>query len=99
MPPLCKLKGIRNEASFVVNCLGMQDVEVIVGKFPSTRQSLLFPATMPDWVKKVARRYLDNPVTIALVGDQEKKLAEGIKLYAIPITASSKHGPGVYAFS
>ncbi|GMH01212.1 hypothetical protein Nepgr_003051 [Nepenthes gracilis] len=79
-------------------CRG-KDVEVIVGKFPSTRQSLLFPATMPDWVKKLARRYLDNPLMIALVGDQEEKLAEGIKLYAIPITASLKHGPGVYAIS
>ncbi|GMH06328.1 hypothetical protein Nepgr_008168 [Nepenthes gracilis] len=54
---------------------------------------------MPDWVKKLARRYLDNPPTIALIGDQEEKLAEGIKLYAIPTTASSQHGPGVYAFS
>ncbi|XXG78832.1 hypothetical protein AAC387_Pa09g0010 [Persea americana] len=67
-----------------------KDVEVILEKLPSERQSMLFSATMPGWVKKLSRKYLDNPLTIDLVGDQEEKLAEGIKLYAIPTTATSK---------
>ncbi|GAB2279719.1 hypothetical protein Dimus_014359 [Dionaea muscipula] len=67
-----------------------EDVEVILQKLPSQRQSMLFSATMPTWVKKLARKYLDNPLTIDLVGDKEEKLAEGIKLYAIPTTATSK---------
>ncbi|XP_077218105.1 DEAD box RNA helicase (RH3) [Tasmannia lanceolata] len=67
-----------------------EDVEVILEKLPSERQSMLFSATMPTWVKKLARKYLDNPLTIDLVGDQDEKLAEGIKLFAIPTTATSK---------
>ncbi|KAL2254241.1 DEAD-box ATP-dependent RNA helicase 3, chloroplastic [Sesamum indicum] len=67
-----------------------EDVEVILEKLPSERQSMLFSATMPGWVKKLARKFLNNPLTIDLVGDQEEKLAEGIKLYAIPTTATSK---------
>lgn len=67
-----------------------EDVEVILEKLPSQRQSMLFSATMPTWVKKLARKYLHNPLTIDLVGDQDEKLAEGIKLYAIPTTATSK---------
>ncbi|XP_058084022.1 DEAD-box ATP-dependent RNA helicase 3, chloroplastic [Magnolia sinica] len=67
-----------------------EDVEVILEKLPSERQSMLFSATMPGWVKKLARKYLDNPLTIDLVGDQDEKLAEGIKLHAIPTTATSK---------
>nr|CAN77581.1 hypothetical protein VITISV_015347 [Vitis vinifera] len=90
-----------------------EDVEVILEKLPSERQSMLFSATMPAWVKKLARKYLDNPLTIDLgnfcphwglnleppknppqtldhVGDHDEKLAEGIKLYAIPTTATSK---------
>ncbi|XP_059652179.1 DEAD-box ATP-dependent RNA helicase 3, chloroplastic [Cornus florida] len=67
-----------------------EDVEVILEKLPSERQSMLFSATMPAWVKKLARKYLDNPLTIDLVGDQDEKLAEGIKLFAIPTTATSK---------
>ncbi|CAK8544493.1 unnamed protein product [Lathyrus sativus] len=65
-------------------------VEVILEKLPAKRQSMLFSATMPTWVKKLARKYLDNPLTIDLVGDEEEKLAEGIKLYAISATTTSK---------
>lgn len=67
-----------------------EDVETILQKLPTVRQSLLFSATMPTWIKKLARKYLDNPLTIDLVGDQDEKLAEGIKLYAISTTATSK---------
>ncbi|OMP09430.1 hypothetical protein COLO4_05469 [Corchorus olitorius] len=65
-------------------------VEEILENLPSKRQSMLFSATMPSWVKKLARKYLDNPLNIDLVGDQDEKLAEGIKLYAISATATSK---------
>ncbi|KAJ4721835.1 DEAD-box ATP-dependent RNA helicase [Melia azedarach] len=67
-----------------------EDVEVILENLPPKRQSMLFSATMPAWVKKLSRKYLDNPLNIDLVGDQDEKLAEGIKLYAISTTASSK---------
>ncbi|KAJ7973179.1 DEAD-box ATP-dependent RNA helicase [Quillaja saponaria] len=67
-----------------------EDVEVILEQLPSERQSMLFSATMPTWVKKLSRKYLDKPLTIDLVGDQDEKLAEGIKLYAISATATSK---------
>ncbi|KAJ0442890.1 putative RNA helicase transcription factor interactor and regulator CCHC(Zn) family [Helianthus annuus] len=67
-----------------------EDVEHILEKLPSERQSMLFSATMPGWVKKLSRKYLNNPLTIDLVGDQDEKLAEGIKLYAIPTTTTSK---------
>ncbi|KAL5209193.1 hypothetical protein ABZP36_004816 [Zizania latifolia] len=67
-----------------------EDVETILQQLPAERQSMLFSATMPSWVKKLSRRYLNNPLTIDLVGDRDEKLAEGIKLYAIPLTATSK---------
>ncbi|KAK4387011.1 DEAD-box ATP-dependent RNA helicase 3B, chloroplastic, partial [Sesamum angolense] len=51
-----------------------EDVQVNVEKLTSERQSMLFSATMPG----------------GWVGAQEEKLAEGIKLYAIPRTASSR---------
>lgn len=44
-----------------------EDVEVILENLPSKRQSMLFSATMPTWVKKLARKYLDNPLQIDLV--------------------------------
>lgn len=44
-----------------------EDVEVILQKLPTQRQNMLFSATMPTWVKKLARKYLENPLTIDLV--------------------------------
>ncbi|CAL1393129.1 unnamed protein product [Linum trigynum] len=67
-----------------------EDVELILENLPAKRQSMLFSATMPIWVKKLARKYLDDPLQIDLVGEQEEKLAEGIKLYAITTTSTSK---------
>ncbi|KAL0733214.1 hypothetical protein Bca4012_009424 [Brassica carinata] len=37
-------------------------VESSLENLPQKRQSMLFSATMPTWVKKLARKYLDNPV-------------------------------------
>ncbi|XP_027935864.1 DEAD-box ATP-dependent RNA helicase 3, chloroplastic-like [Vigna unguiculata] len=68
-----------------------EDVEVILDKVPAQRQTMLFSATMPGWVKKLSRKHLNNPLTIDLVGEEEEeKLAEGIKLYALSATATSK---------
>lgn len=44
-----------------------EDVETILQQLPAERQSMLFSATMPGWVKKLSRRYLNNPLTIDLV--------------------------------
>ena len=44
-----------------------EDVERILENVPKERQSMLFSATMPDWVKKLARKYLRQPLTIDLV--------------------------------
>ncbi|KAK1386302.1 RNA helicase [Heracleum sosnowskyi] len=65
-------------------------VEMILQKIPAERQSMLFSATMPSWVKQLSRKYLNSPMTIDLVGNQDEKLAEGIKLYALVSTSTSK---------
>lgn len=67
-----------------------EDVEQILQQLPKKRQSMLFSATMPKWVKELARKYLNRPLTIDLVGDSDDKLAEGIKNLAIQIPATAK---------
>lgn len=44
-----------------------EDVEVILDNVPGVRQSMLFSATMPGWIRKLTRKYLNNPLTIDLV--------------------------------
>jgi ATP-dependent RNA helicase DeaD len=40
------------------------DVERIIATSPRTRQTVLFSATLPDWVRTTASKHLINPVTI-----------------------------------
>ncbi|ERM99235.1 DEAD-box ATP-dependent RNA helicase 53 [Amborella trichopoda] len=58
-------------------------VEIILDKLPPKRQSMMFSATMPSWIRTLTQKYLKAPLTVDLVGDSEQKLAEGIKLYSI----------------
>ncbi|CAK9205008.1 unnamed protein product [Sphagnum troendelagicum] len=67
-----------------------EDVERILEQLPKKRQGMLFSATMPAWVKNLSRKYLHDALTIDLVGDDDAKLAEGIKIFAIPIPAAAK---------
>ncbi|KAK9285858.1 hypothetical protein L1049_025059 [Liquidambar formosana] len=66
-----------------------EDVEMILDKLPQKRQSMMFSATMPTWIRKLTQKYLKDPLTIDLVGDSDQKLADGISLYSI---ASDMYG-------
>ncbi len=47
-----------------------EDVERILEQMPGDRQSMLFSATMPNWVKRLSKKYLKNPLIIDLVRSQ-----------------------------
>ena len=47
------------------------DVERIINTTPPDRQTALFSATTPDWVKHVAAKYLYEPETIAIGTETE----------------------------
>ena len=46
-----------------------QDVEAILSRTPSSRQTVLLSATIPDWVAKTASKHLRNPVTVEVDAD------------------------------
>ena len=46
-----------------------QDVEAILAATPRERQTVLFSATMPDWVAKTAHKHLRDPQTVAVDAD------------------------------
>ncbi|KAI3942400.1 hypothetical protein MKW92_037705 [Papaver armeniacum] len=60
-----------------------EDVETILQKLPKKRQSMMFSATMPPWIRKLTQKYLKDPLIVDLVGDSDQKLADGISLYSI----------------
>ena len=82
---------VLDEADAMLNVGFEEDVENILERCPAERQTLLFSATMPTWVKKLTRKHLNNPALVDLVGDKEAgKLAETIRALAVQVTPESR---------
>ncbi|WRX07974.1 Helicase [Theobroma cacao] len=80
---------VLDEADQMLHVGFVEEVETILERLPENRQSMMFSATMPNWIKRLTQKHLKNPLTIDLVGESDQKLAEGISLYSI---AADMHG-------
>ena len=74
-----------DEADEMLNMGFLNEVEDIIDKLPEDRITLLFSATLPNWITSIAKTYMKNPVRIniesnSIVADnikQEYYVAEG----------------------
>lgn len=74
--------AILDEADTMLDVGFGEDIERILQDVPKSRQTMLFSATMPQWVQKVTQRYQNNPVLVDLIGESGSdsgKLAENIR--------------------
>ncbi|CAA0825064.1 DEAD-box ATP-dependent RNA helicase 3-chloroplastic [Striga hermonthica] len=84
---------VLDEADQMLNVGFADDVETILGYITQRHQTMMFSATMPNWIQKLTQKFLRNPVTIDLVGESDQKLADGISLYSI--ASESREKPAI----
>jgi len=63
--------AVLDEADQMLDIGFADDIRRILGYTPSSRQTLLFSATMPGPIKRLADRYMKNPLWLLVGGDAE----------------------------
>jgi ATP-dependent RNA helicase DeaD len=86
---LSNLKTIvLDEADEMLRMGFIDDVEWILSQIPEPRQTLLFSATMPAPIQRIAQNYLKDPVTVSI--DTESGTADSITQSCLLIQARTK---------
>ncbi|KAI5070432.1 hypothetical protein GOP47_0014775 [Adiantum capillus-veneris] len=78
---------VLDEADEMLNMGFVDDVELILGHVEDAAnvQTLLFSATMPEWVKKIASKFLkDVKETVDLVGEEKMKASCSVRHLLLP---------------
>ncbi|GFQ07612.1 dead-box ATP-dependent RNA helicase 7 [Phtheirospermum japonicum] len=84
---------VLDEADEMLRMGFVEDVELILGKVEDANkvQTLLFSATLPEWIKKISNKFLKaQQKTIDLVGKEPNKASPNVKHYVLPCTALAR---------
>ncbi|KAB1222832.1 DEAD-box ATP-dependent RNA helicase 7 [Morella rubra] len=84
---------VLDEADEMLRMGFVEDVELILGKVDdaSKVQTLLFSATLPDWVKQISSRFLKpNKKTADLVGNEKMKASANVRHIVLPCSSSAR---------
>ena len=72
---------VLDEADEMLNMGFLEDVEFVLERAPEDRQIALFSATLPEPIRKISKRYLDNPAKVTI--KQKTLTADSIRQRAV----------------
>ncbi|XP_073020037.1 DEAD-box ATP-dependent RNA helicase 7-like [Primulina eburnea] len=84
---------VLDEADEMLRMGFVEDVELILGKVDdaSKVQTMLFSATLPDWVKKISAKFLKpGKKTADLVGNEKMKASTNVRHIVLPCSSSAR---------
>jgi ATP-dependent RNA helicase DeaD len=79
---------VLDEADQMLHIGFLADVETIINKTPSSRQTMLFSATIPQEIRSLARRYMNDPIDIAV--ESKEITAKEIRQLVVETTDRTK---------
>jgi len=81
-------KVVLDEADEMLNMGFLDDIETILEATSANRQTLLFSATMPESIRRLAGKYQKNPLLVKVTGDE--LMVEGIEQAYIEVLQGMK---------
>ncbi|XP_042004651.1 DEAD-box ATP-dependent RNA helicase 7-like isoform X2 [Salvia splendens] len=84
---------VLDEADEMLRMGFVEDVELILGKVEdaSRVQTLLFSATLPEWVKHISAKFLkQDKKTTDLVGNEKMKASTNVRHIVLPCSGSAR---------
>ncbi|CAH0310735.1 DEAD-box ATP-dependent RNA helicase CshA [Peribacillus sp. Bi96] len=79
---------VLDEADEMLNMGFIEDIESILSTVPDERQTLLFSATMPDPIRKIAERFMHEPVLVRVKA--KEMTVDRIEQYYLELKESEK---------
>ncbi len=80
---------VLDEADRMLDMGFIRDVRRIVGALPARRQTLMFSATMPDEIRRLAKEILRDPATVE-VAPRRSAPAAGVRHTLLPVANGRK---------
>merc|ERR1712137_307479 len=80
----CVKAFVLDEADQMLDIGFKKEIEEIMQSMPANKQTLLFSATMPTWIRSIANQQMQRPVTIDLIGD--RKTPDKVTHFHLPVS-------------